>query len=89
VIDYGGALPPAFGQVPGTRGFRCPESDSGFRGSTYALCLRVASAPAGIFLRAGDAVHLTTAQDMRAPEIRTSDRHMLAAAHFGLVGRSV
>lgn len=50
----------------------------------------VSTAPRGIFLRAGDAVHLTTAQDLGEAELWTNDRHLLAAAsHFGLVGRSV
>jgi predicted nucleic acid-binding protein len=50
----------------------------------------VGSAPPGVYLRAGDAVHLVTAQDIGEREIWTNDRHMLAAApHFGLVGRSV
>jgi predicted nucleic acid-binding protein len=45
--------------------------------------------PPSIFLRAGDALHLTTAQDLGESEIWTSDRHLLAAAgHFGLIGRS-
>jgi predicted nucleic acid-binding protein len=49
----------------------------------------IAFAP-GLFLRAADAVHLTTAMEPGEGEIWTSDRHMLAAApHFGLVGRSV
>jgi predicted nucleic acid-binding protein len=43
-----------------------------------------------IFLRAGDAVHLTTAAYAGFREVWTSDRHMLAAAGpFGLRGRSV
>ena len=43
-----------------------------------------------IFLRAADAIHLTTARDAGELEIWTNDRHMLAAApHFGLKGRSV
>jgi predicted nucleic acid-binding protein len=50
----------------------------------------VSAAPPGVYLRAGDALHLATAQDIGEPEIWTSDRHVLAAApHFGLVGRSV
>ncbi|HYW45109.1 MAG TPA: type II toxin-antitoxin system VapC family toxin [Bryobacteraceae bacterium] len=50
----------------------------------------VSSAPAGVYLRAGDAVHLATALDADAREVWTSDRHMLAAApHFGLTGRTV
>jgi predicted nucleic acid-binding protein len=48
------------------------------------------SAPNDLFLRTGDAVHLTTANDVGEREVWTNDRHMLAAApYFGLVGRSV
>lgn len=50
----------------------------------------VARLPAGVFLRAGDAVHLTTAADEGEAEIWTNDRHLLAAApYFGLNGRTV
>jgi predicted nucleic acid-binding protein len=50
----------------------------------------VSAAPAGVHLRAGDAVHLITARDIGEAEIWTNDRHLVAAApHFGLVGRSV
>jgi predicted nucleic acid-binding protein len=50
----------------------------------------VLSSPPSVFLRAGDAVHLTTAKDLGEKEVWTNDRHMLAAApHFGLIGRSV
>jgi predicted nucleic acid-binding protein len=49
----------------------------------------VISAP-GIILRAGDAIHLLTAQKLGEREIWTGDRHILAAApHFGVIGRSV
>lgn len=49
----------------------------------------VSALPPGVFVRAGDAVHLTTAQDLGEREIWTNDRHMLAAAPlFGLSGRS-
>ena len=45
--------------------------------------------PSTVYLRTGDALHLTTAMDFGEPEIWTSDRHLLAAAgHFGLTGRS-
>lgn len=54
---------------------------------TSALIL---SAPAGLFLRAADAVHLTTAQELGERDIWTNDRHMLAAArYFGLRSCSV
>ena len=47
-------------------------------------------APPGIFLRAGDGIHTTTARDLGEIEIWTNDRRMLAAApYFGLAGRSV
>jgi predicted nucleic acid-binding protein len=50
----------------------------------------VRSAPAGVYLRAGDAVHLAAAMDAEEREIWTNDRHLLnAAEHFGLSGRSV
>jgi hypothetical protein len=48
------------------------------------------SASRDLFVRAGDAIHLTAAQESGEREVWTSDRHMLAAApHFGLSGRSV
>jgi len=54
---------------------------------TSALIL---AAPAGLFLRAGDALHLTTASEAGEREVWTGDRHMrAAAAYFGLRGRSV
>lgn len=54
------------------------------------VSLLVSSLPAGIFLRAGDAIHLTTAVDQGEPEIWTNDRHLLAAAsYFGVTGRMV
>lgn len=51
---------------------------------------RVGKLRADVYLRAGDALHLVTAREAGFREVWTSDRHMLAAAaHFGLVGRSV
>jgi predicted nucleic acid-binding protein len=51
---------------------------------------RLLSVPKDLFLRAGDALHLTTAADLGEPEVWTNDRHMLASAsHFGVTGRSV
>jgi predicted nucleic acid-binding protein len=42
------------------------------------------SAPADVFLRAGDALHLACARE-HGLDVYTSDRHMLAAApHFGV-----
>jgi predicted nucleic acid-binding protein len=50
----------------------------------------VSTAPRSLYLRAGDAAHLSTAQDLGEQEIWTNDRHLLgAASHFGLEGRSV
>jgi len=50
----------------------------------------VRSAPAGVYLRAGDAVHLAAAMDAEEREIWTNDRHLLQAAEqFGLAGKSV
>jgi predicted nucleic acid-binding protein len=52
--------------------------------------LLIRSLPAGVYVRAGDAIHLTTAADEGEAEIWTNDRHLLAAAsYFGLMGRSV
>ena len=46
-------------------------------------------APASLYFRGGDAVHLATALEIGELEVWTSDRHMLAAApHFGLIGRT-
>ena len=48
----------------------------------------IGAAPASLYLRSADAVHLATAVEIGELEIWTSDRHMLAAApHFGLTGR--
>ena len=53
------------------------------------VAARIATLPAGVFLRAGDAVHLATALDHGCQEIWSNDRHLLAAApYFGLTGRS-
>jgi predicted nucleic acid-binding protein len=50
----------------------------------------VGNLPPNVFLRAGDAVDLTTAVEAGESEIWTNDRHLLAAApHFGLAGRTV
>jgi len=54
------------------------------------MSVRVNASAAGVYLRAGDAVHLITAQDLGEHEIWTNDRHLLSAApDFGLIGRSV
>lgn len=45
---------------------------------------------ADVFLRAGDAVHLSSAAEAGFRDIWTNDRHMLSAARsFGLRGRTV
>jgi predicted nucleic acid-binding protein len=50
----------------------------------------VRSLPSVVPLRAGDAIHLATALDAGEQEMWTNDRHLLAAAaHVGLVGRTV
>jgi predicted nucleic acid-binding protein len=49
----------------------------------------VATLAPTVYLRAGDALHLTTALELGEREIWTSDRHLLAAAgHFDLIGRT-
>ena len=46
--------------------------------------------PRSLYLRAGDAIHLTAAQGAGFTEIWSNDRHLLKAAPaFGLVGKSV
>jgi len=50
----------------------------------------VADLPSKIYLRAGDAIHLISAQEAGFSEIWTNDRHLLAAArYFGLSGKSI
>jgi predicted nucleic acid-binding protein len=50
----------------------------------------IAAAPHDLCIRAGDAVHLITAQEIGVQAVWTNDRHMLAAAsYFGVTGRSV
>jgi predicted nucleic acid-binding protein len=47
----------------------------------------VAKLPSTVFLRAGDAIHLATAQHSGFQDVWTNDRHMLkAATHFGITG---
>ena len=49
-----------------------------------------ANLPARLFLRAGDAVHLSTAAEARVREVYSNDRNLLAAApHFGVRGIDV
>jgi len=56
----------------------------------WQVGMLVSTAPPNFFLRARDALHLITAQELGEPEIWTSDRRLLAAApHFGIAGRSV
>lgn len=63
-----------------------PVSDS----ILYSVQDFVATMPANLFLRSGDALHLASAQLEGFSEIWSNDRHMLrAASHFGVAGRSV
>ena len=56
----------------------------------FQVELRVGTLPPQLHLRAGDAVHLVSAQEAGFSEIWTNDRHLLAAApYFGLTGKSV
>jgi predicted nucleic acid-binding protein len=60
-----------------------PLSDKLVHDATAAI----QSLPAGLLIRAGDALHLACAVEHGFKEIYSSDRHMLAAApHFGLNG---
>ena len=48
---------------------------------------RIRGLPGDVFVRAGDALHLTCAHESGFHEVYTNDRHMLAAArHFGVKG---
>ncbi|HEY7391372.1 MAG TPA: type II toxin-antitoxin system VapC family toxin [Bryobacteraceae bacterium] len=50
----------------------------------------VSTIPKNVYIRAADALHLTTARNEGETEIWTNDRHLLAAApYFGLAGRTV
>jgi hypothetical protein len=57
------------------------------------LLVRVASfvsaLPPALYLRAGDAIHLTAAQEAGFTEIWSNNRHLIEAAPaFGLTGKS-
>lgn len=59
-------------------------------GSLHKTATMVRRLPAGVPLRAGDAIHLATALEAGEAEVWTNDRHLLAAAkHVGLEGKSV
>ena len=63
-----------------------PISDSVLRNVEAS----VRNIPRGLYLRAGDAIHLVSARDAGFAEIWSNDRHLLgAASSFGLRGRSV
>jgi predicted nucleic acid-binding protein len=52
--------------------------------------LLIRSLPVSCYIRAGDAIHLTSAMEYGFDEIWTNDRHLVAAAScVGLKGRSV
>jgi predicted nucleic acid-binding protein len=54
------------------------------------VTILVSQVPQNVYIRAADALHLTTAQNEGETEIWTNDRHLLAAApYFGLTGRTV
>ena len=49
----------------------------------------VAALPPALYLRAGDAIHLTAAQEAGFTEIWSNDRRLIEAAPaFGLIGKS-
>jgi predicted nucleic acid-binding protein len=55
-----------------------------------AVCAHVRSLPRHVSVRAGDAIHLLTAQEHGFAEVYSNDRNMLgAASHFGLKGVDV
>jgi predicted nucleic acid-binding protein len=55
-----------------------------------SLAARIRRLPSGVFLRAGDALHLASAAEQGFKEIHSNDRHLLAAApHFDLRALSV
>ena len=56
----------------------------------YRVESRIAGLPPSAYLRAGDAIHLTAAQDEGFTELWSNDRNILKAAQiFGLTGKSV
>jgi predicted nucleic acid-binding protein len=62
-----------------------PVSENLLREATFL----VSGLPGNISLRAGDAIHLTTARNVGASEIWASDRHLVGAApYFGLAART-
>jgi len=63
-----------------------PISDSVLRNVEAS----VRNLPSGVYVRAGDAIHLVSARDAGFAEIWSNDRHLLgAASSFGLRGKSV
>jgi predicted nucleic acid-binding protein len=51
---------------------------------------RVLGLPSSVFVRSGDALHLTCAAEHGIKDVYTSDRHMLEAAkHFDVIGVNI
>jgi predicted nucleic acid-binding protein len=56
----------------------------------FRVASLITALPPSMYLRAGDAVHLTAAQEAGFTEIWSSDKRLLEAAPaFGLTGQSV
>jgi len=56
----------------------------------FRVASLVTALPPSLYLRAGDAIHLATAQEAGFTEIWSNDRRvLLAAPAFGLTGKSV
>lgn len=55
-----------------------------------STCSAIDKIPPSLFLRSGDAIHLSCARENGFKEIYSSDKHLLAAASsFGLIGKNI